>query len=120
MLPLGELSDTYITKINEAFDYSAEEYITVDVYTPMNNAGLTNVKVSSTNPSLDPHPNQQGHKVIADTFITTRNENRPVILLKNFTLGGEVNRTVADADKNEVIDCFDTLALKQSLIVSDN
>lgn len=120
LLPLGELSDTYITKINEAFDYNAEEYITVDVYTPMNNTGLTNVKVSSTNPSLDPHPNRQGHKVIADTFITTRNENRPLILLKNFTLCGEVNRKIYDTDKNEVIDCFDTLALKQSLMVSDN
>lgn len=119
LFPLGELSETYISKINEAFNYDAEEYIAVDVYTPMNNTGLTNVNVSSANPSLDPHPNQQGHKIIADTFIKTRNENRPLTLLKSFTLGGEVNRKVSDIDKNEVIDCFDTLTLKQSLMVSD-
>lgn len=69
---IGELAETYISEINQAFSKDASDYTLVDVYTPFGHAELTNVNFDMKNPSginLDPHPSIEGHRVIADLLI---------------------------------------------------
>lgn len=70
-LPLGALADTYITRINKAFDSASEDdYTLVDVYSAFNTQGLTNVSISSDflSSNLDPHPNAAGNQVLLNLF----------------------------------------------------
>lgn len=63
-LPLGELADVYISRINKAFDSASADYTLVDAYSAFNAQGLTNVSISLDNiaeSSFDPHPNAAGH-----------------------------------------------------------
>ncbi|MDE6889139.1 MAG: SGNH/GDSL hydrolase family protein [Eubacterium sp.] len=65
---IGELADIYIQEINQAFSTDAPDYTLIDLYTPFQAKGLTNVHIDLTQPSgmsLDPHPSVQGHTVIA-------------------------------------------------------
>ncbi|GHU52142.1 hypothetical protein FACS1894132_01130 [Clostridia bacterium] len=63
---LSEISDTYISQMNETFENS-DSYKTVDVHSYFQKHGMTNVELSLnelTKISIDPHPTSQGHMVI--------------------------------------------------------
>lgn len=68
-LNLGELTDGYITKINNnVFSNASADYNLVDVYTPFNTVdGLVNASISTYN--FDPHPNVNGHLAIATKYL---------------------------------------------------
>lgn len=69
----GELGNTYIKEINQAFSANAADYTLVDVNTLVaNDPSLTNVNIDMANLSktnIDPHPSAKGHKAIANLFI---------------------------------------------------
>lgn len=68
---LGTIADTYIRKMNEAFDTNTSGYTKVDLYSAFNTTGLTNVvcnykeSQSKLNINFDPHPNAKGQQMIA-------------------------------------------------------
>lgn len=62
---LGTISDGYIKELNKCLTVS-KEYTIVDIYSIFNSYGLTNVSLQSA--SIDPHPNQKGHKAIYDAI----------------------------------------------------
>lgn len=66
-LNLGDITDVYIQELNSALDTSSTDYRVANIYDDFNTTGLSNVNMDTFN--LDPHPNTQGHKVIADTII---------------------------------------------------
>lgn len=69
----GELGNTYIKEINQAFSKDAAEYTLVDVNSLIaNDPSLTNVTIDMANLSktnIDPHPSAKGHKAIANLLI---------------------------------------------------
>ncbi len=69
---LGEMAETYISEINQAFSVDHPEYTLVDVHTPFNQKELTNIHLNLSdlsNISIDPHPSVEGHKVIANSLV---------------------------------------------------
>lgn len=81
ILPLGDLSDQNVEKINKIIDdlKDAGGYTVVDVYTRFKNsrekiinAGLD---LSTMNINFDPHPNKRGHALIADEYISVLTED---------------------------------------------
>lgn len=78
---IGELADSYIREINQAFSADASDYTLIDVYTPFQEQELTNIHVDLKQPSkisLDPHPSVQGHAVIADLVVRAlKNAHQP-------------------------------------------
>lgn len=74
---LKNLSQTYITEINQAFSADDPDYTLIDVYTAFQQQELTNVRLDMSNPSaanVDPHPSADGHKVISELFIQALND----------------------------------------------
>ncbi|MDE8735242.1 hypothetical protein P0G10_19300, partial [Eubacteriales bacterium DFI.9.88] len=78
-LDLGAYGAIYIEKMNQAFNKNTAGYHSIDLYEPFNQDDLTNVEITrddnSTpnipgddiiNLNIDPHPNHQGHQLIAD------------------------------------------------------
>lgn len=65
---LGSISDSYIKLLNKCLTES-KDYTIVDIYSIFNSHGLTNVSLASG--SIDPHPNQKGHKAIYDAIYRT-------------------------------------------------
>lgn len=69
---IGELAETYIQEINQAFSADDKDYTLIDVYTPFQKEELTNVHFDMKNPGSinpDPHPSIKGHQKIADLLI---------------------------------------------------
>ena len=72
LIDLGAYGDYYINKFNSNFDKKSYSYTLIDLYTPFNEGKLTNVNINLldfTSMSLDPHPNAEGHKVIATALL---------------------------------------------------
>lgn len=67
-LRLGDISEEYIQIINEAFNENSEEYKLIDVYSAFNNSEVSLVNANSDTFNFDPHPNKEGHAVIAKLF----------------------------------------------------
>lgn len=78
-LDLGAYGARYIEKMNQAFKKNTAGYHSIDLYKPFNQDDLTNVEITrddnSTpnipgddiiNLNIDPHPNHEGHQLIAD------------------------------------------------------
>lgn len=62
----AELTEHYISLLNEAFDENSPDYTLIDVRTAFENSEPTSlVNVSLTGANLDPHPNAEGHRRIA-------------------------------------------------------
>ncbi|MGN0452250.1 MAG: GDSL-type esterase/lipase family protein [Ruminococcus sp.] len=87
-LDLDGLSAMYVEQMNTAFDTNTEGYIKVDLYEDFSEGGLTNVSIYRDNNgtpldssddtfdfNVDPHPNKDGHKVIADNIIEALDAN---------------------------------------------
>lgn len=81
LLPLGDLSDMNVEKINRIIDELKTEggYTVVDIYSVFKdskekiiNAG---VNLSTMNLNYDPHPNKRGHSLIADEYIRILTED---------------------------------------------
>lgn len=65
---LGAMSDKYIQELNSVlYSTSATDYKVAKIYNSFNTIGLTNVDSETLN--MDPHPNVDGHRVIADAVI---------------------------------------------------
>lgn len=75
LLNVHELCESYILKLNQAFDASSSDYILMDMYSVFRQTGLTNVNAASledmSKVNFDPHPNDTGYQLMAD-FIYTR------------------------------------------------
>lgn len=75
LLNVHELCESYIIKLNEAFDPSSDKYTLMDMYSVFRQTGLTNVNAASlkdmSKVNFDPHPNDAGYQLMAD-FIYTR------------------------------------------------
>lgn len=73
LIDLNSLADYYITKINKNFNTYSYDYKLIDLYTAFNKGGLTNANINSMADmslmSVDPHPNAEGHKVIAEALL---------------------------------------------------
>ena len=64
-VPFGAYTEKYIPQLNAIVQkHQSLGYLIVDVYTPFQQVGLTNVDAAKF--SFDPHPNQKGHNMIAD------------------------------------------------------
>lgn len=77
----GNLADSYIQEINQAFSADAADYTLIDVYTLFHEDGLTNVHFDLSSPSSmnpDPHPSVAGHKAIGELLVTAlKNAHAP-------------------------------------------
>ena len=65
---LGEMAETYIQEINQAFKDDSDKYMLIDVYTAFSKGNFVNVRFDLSdikNINLDPHPSKEGHAVIA-------------------------------------------------------
>jgi len=75
ILPLGDLSDQNVEKINAIIDElkNANGYTVVDIYTIFKNSKEriinAGVDLSMMDLNYDPHPNKRGHSLIADEYI---------------------------------------------------
>ncbi len=105
---MGDLADSYVQEINQAFSAKAKDYTLIDVYAPFHEENLTNVNFDITNlsnASIDPHPSVAGHKVIGDLFIAAlKKAHKPKpVTVKSITPGTGQKLTVktklpSDAD----------------------
>lgn len=62
--------ETYISQMNAILNGNAtDNYEVAKIHDKFDVKGLTNVNISLKDFNIDPHPNVEGHKVIADTII---------------------------------------------------
>lgn len=77
-----QLCEPYIKKLNTTFK-SNENYTVIDMYSVFRQTGLTNVNAASiTNMkgiNLDPHPNDDGYRLMADYIYTHLDSIVPVV-----------------------------------------
>lgn len=74
VMVLGDITETYVKEINNAFLKDSGNYTLIDLYTLFKNENLSNVKFNISDLSsinLDPHPSKEGHKRIAETVIAS-------------------------------------------------
>lgn len=80
LLNVHKLCESYIVKLNQAFDPSSGEYTLMDMYSVFRQTGLTNVNAASlenmSRVNFDPHPNDAGYQLMAD-YIYTRMDSIP-------------------------------------------
>lgn len=96
---LSSLTASYIMKLNQVFEEKNPEFTLVDVYTAFNTRGLTQARLSVTSLSsinMDPHPNEKGHRLIAELIgeamrIYIKPEAVKIMYL--FECGKEKNKT---------------------------
>ena len=72
LIDLGSYGEYYIAKINANFDRKSYNYTLIDIYTLFSAGKLTNANLNfldMKNFSIDPHPNAEGHKVIAAALL---------------------------------------------------
>lgn len=139
MFALGDIVDEYIQKLNSALDASSEDYTIVPIYEDFNTTGLTNADIDTFN--MDPHPNIEGHKVIAEAVIKNlktspaeigqsdsfgdvngdgSTDALDILLLKQHILGKVSKDTTSnlnlDVNEDSYINILDILALKKILL----
>lgn len=81
ILPLGDLSDRNVEKINKIIEDFKEDggYTVVDIYTLFRNSREkiinAGIDLSTMDVNYDPHPNKRGHTLIADEYIRILTED---------------------------------------------
>lgn len=65
----SDYAETYISQMNQILNSNTTDYVVAKIHDKFDTKGLTNVNISLTDFNIDPHPNVEGHKVIADTII---------------------------------------------------
>ncbi len=76
VLVIGDLADTYIQELNNAFTDTSGNYTLIDAYTLFAKENLSNVKFDISdlgNINLDPHPSKKGHAKIASAILDALN-----------------------------------------------
>ena len=111
---IGEMAETYISEINQAFASDSKDYTLIDVYTAFHQEELTNVHFDTglenlKSLNLDPHPSVKGHKAIAGLLIDAlKDANAPkAAAITSLTGSSKVKLTIktslpADADGYEL------------------
>lgn len=97
ILNVYQLCEGYIQKLNMAFDKSSSEYRLLDMYSVFRQEGYTNVNKGSLNDmskvNYDPHPNDDGYRMMAD-YIYTQTDSLPptaelLTQIENMSIDGE-------------------------------
>lgn len=80
-----ELTDSYIQKMNNAFELNGD-YAVADVCSAFASAHVNVINVQDDLKSFDPHPNMNGHKIIANAVIEKiASDNSKLHQLLDFT-----------------------------------
>lgn len=86
-----QLCEPYIKKLNTTFQ-SNENYTVIDMYSVFRRTGYTNVDAKSLADmkgiNLDPHPNDEGYRVMADYIYTHLDSIVPVVKNAEFEPAG--------------------------------
>lgn len=113
LLNVHKLCESYIIKLNQAFDSSSGEYTLMDMYSVFRQTGLTNVNAASledmSKVNFDPHPNDAGYQLMADYIYTRMDSIPPKVEL---VLEEKANES-ADA-QNKVQTSLETITLRFS------
>lgn len=109
---LGAMSDKYIQELNSVlYSTSTTDYKVAKIYNSFNTIGLTNVDSETLN--MDPHPNVDGHKVIADAVIEQLDTQLNIGDSEDTNILGDVN-----IDSN--VNILDLLFLKKHILGLDS
>lgn len=79
--PLGSYAEGYIREMNEAFNKNSMEYTLIDAYQLFSKGSLVNVTFDlepTGSVNFDPHPNKEGHQVLAEAFQSAIHETSSV------------------------------------------
>lgn len=69
---LGQMTDSYIQILNQAFDPNSHDYILIDVNSAFSESlqkGVNPVNADVRTFNFDPHPNKTGHRIIAELIL---------------------------------------------------
>ena len=84
---ISQLCEPYIQKINEAF-VKSDDYTVVDMYSIFRQTGYTHVKSGSVENmgdiNMDPHPNDEGYRMMADYIYTKLDTIVPYVVSAEF------------------------------------
>ena len=105
LLPLGKMAEPYIRTLNEAFNKYFQDYTLIDVYSIFKNTVYVNANFSLFHLdqlNLDPHPNENGHKVIAALCESAIKNNVPkAVHLSRATAGkGKIKVKIKTDEKS--------------------
>lgn len=89
---ISQLCEPYIQKLNSCFN-SSDKYTVVDMYSIFRQSGYTHVNSGSlenmSQINLDPHPNNDGYRMMADYIYTKLDSTPPILKSAEYQPGEE-------------------------------
>lgn len=87
---ISQLCEPYIQKLNSSFN-STDKYTVIDMYSIFRQSGYTHVNSGSlenlSEVNLDPHPNDDGYKMMADYIYTKLDSTAPTLKAAEYMPG---------------------------------
>lgn len=108
-LPLGTCAESYIKEMNEAFDSKSADYTLIDAHKLFEDGSQVNVSFDLQNPTkmnLDPHPNKEGHHLLAEAFLKEIQSNGLAKAKITSAVSKKINQITVEIEAQEAADGY--------------